>query len=120
MSLGRIYKQGGTPRFKAHLERYRSMLSCNSSRLEFEERIKVISASLSLIFILVVLHSFPVAQAQDYQARELVIELEDGLATDAQLTLRDRMSPPGHFCRSPIISLPGALQSCGSTREGWG
>jgi alpha-beta hydrolase superfamily lysophospholipase len=104
MSLGRIYKQGGTPRFKAHLERYRSMLSCNSSRLEFEERIKVISASLSLIFILVVLHSFPVAQAQDYQARELVIELEDGLATDAQLTLPK--SGPGPF--------PGVLLLQGS------
>ena len=44
-------------------------------------------ASLPLIVLLIVLHSFPGAHAQEYVARDLTIELEDGLVTDAQLTL---------------------------------
>src|SRR5690606_12302503 len=44
-------------------------------------------ASLPLIFLLIVLQFFSGAQAQEYLARDLTIELESGLKTDAQLTL---------------------------------
>ena len=44
-------------------------------------------ASLPLIFVLIVLASIPGACANEYVARDLTIELEDGIQTDAQLTL---------------------------------
>lgn len=48
---------------------------------------RIAFASLPLIFVLIVLAPIPGTCANEYVARDLVIELEDGLQTDAQLTL---------------------------------
>jgi acetyl esterase/lipase len=63
------------------------MISCKSSLPNFQKKPRIAFASLLLIFVLFVLVSIPGACAQEYVARGLTIELEDGIKTDAQLTL---------------------------------
>ncbi|MCK9406762.1 MAG: hypothetical protein M0Q47_10195 [Methanothrix sp.] len=63
------------------------MISCKSSLPNFQKKPRIAFASLPLIFVLFVLVSIPGACAQEYVARDLTIELEDGIKTDAQFTL---------------------------------
>ena len=63
------------------------MISFKNSQLKPEKKKSIVSASFPLIVILIVLQSLPNAGAQEFAARDLVIDLGDGLKTDAQLTL---------------------------------
>jgi hypothetical protein len=63
------------------------MISSKSSQLKPEKKKSIVSASFSLIVILIILQSFPNAGAQEFRARDLAIDLGEGLETDAQLTL---------------------------------
>ncbi len=63
------------------------MISSKNSQLKPEKKKSIVSASFSLIVILIVLQSLPNAGAQEFRARDLVIDLGEGLETGAQLTL---------------------------------
>jgi hypothetical protein len=63
------------------------MISSKNSQLKPEKKKSIVSASFSLIVILIVLQSLPNAGAQEFRARDLAIDLGEGLETDAQLTL---------------------------------
>ena len=63
------------------------MISSKNSQLKHENKKSIVSASFPLIVILIVLQSLPNAGAQEFAARDLVIDLGDGLKTEAQLTL---------------------------------
>jgi len=63
------------------------MISSKNSQLKLEKKKSIVSASFSLIVILIVLQSLPNAGAQEFRARDLVIDLGEGLETRAQLTL---------------------------------
>ena len=63
------------------------MISSKNSQLKPEKKKSIVSASFSLIVILIVLQSLPNAGAQEFRARDLVIDLGEGLETEAQLTL---------------------------------
>ena len=80
------------------------MISCKSSLPNFQKKPRIAFASLLLIFVLFFLVSIPCACAQEYVARDLTLELEDGLQTDAQLTLP----------KSGTASFPGVLLLQGS------
>lgn len=62
------------------------MISSKNSPLKPEKK-SILSASFSLIVILIVLQSLPNAGAQEFRARDLAIDLGEGLETEAQLTL---------------------------------
>jgi hypothetical protein len=70
------------------------MISCKSSLPNFQKKPRIAFASLLLIFVLFFLVSIPGACAQEYVARDLTIELEDGIKTDAQLTLPKSVTGP--------------------------
>lgn len=57
------------------------MISSKNSQLKPEKKKRIVSASFSLIVILIVLQSIPNAGAQEFIARDLVIDLGDGLET---------------------------------------
>jgi uncharacterized protein len=63
------------------------MISSKNSQLKPEKKKSIVSASFPLIVILIILQSLPNAGAQEFAARDLVIDLGDGLKTEAQLTL---------------------------------
>lgn len=63
------------------------MISSKNSQTKPKKKKSILSASFSLIVILIVLQSLPNAGAQEYAARDLVIDLGEGIETDAQLTL---------------------------------
>lgn len=64
------------------------MIFIETSQHKSEKRRDIASGSLSLIVFLIVLQVLPVAGAQEVIAhRDLVIDLGNGLKTDAQLTL---------------------------------
>jgi hypothetical protein len=63
------------------------MISYKNSQPKPEKKKSKASAFFSLIAFLIVLQFLPNAGAQEFVARDLVIDLGDGLKTDAQLTL---------------------------------
>ena len=63
------------------------MISYKNSQTKPEKKKSKASAFFSLIAFLIVLQFLPNAGAQEFVARDLVIDLGDGLKTDAQLTL---------------------------------
>jgi alpha-beta hydrolase superfamily lysophospholipase len=63
------------------------MIFFKNSQLKPEKKKSIAFASFPLIVILIVLQSLPNAGAQEFAARDLVIDLGEGLNTDAQLTL---------------------------------
>ncbi len=63
------------------------MISFKNSQLKPEKKKRIAFASFPLIVVLIILQSLPNAGAQEFAARDLVIDLGDGLNTDAQLTL---------------------------------
>lgn len=70
------------------------MIYCNSRLQKSERKMSIRSASFLLILILFAFESIPGAGAQEYLARDLTIELESGLKTDAQLTLPESGTAP--------------------------
>lgn len=76
------------PKFKAHDGDLSDMIFLKTSQFKPEKRRDIASGTLSLIAFLIVLQVLPVAGAQEVIAhRDLVIDLGNGLKTDAQLTL---------------------------------
>jgi len=75
------------PNFKPLKKISRSMINPKSFQPKAEIKKRRAFVFYPLIVLLLVLQSSPDAQAQDYLARDLTIELEDGITTDAQLTL---------------------------------
>ncbi len=65
----------------------RNMIIPKSGLFNAERKKRMAFVFFPLIVLLMVMQSFSGAQAQDYLARDLTIELEDSITTDAQFTL---------------------------------